>query len=199
MYINFTKTSHILFFGIFLPLFGFGLSWIIYKITPNLPFWLVTPSPIYAYLLLYLLFNNYIWHWDIFRFFGIVAFPDLRGRWKGQQISSHKDRGDNTVIPTYLEIKQTFSEIIIRSYYSKSQSESVTANFTKFNDGVYLFYTFDNEPNSLRSGTMQQHKGTVKLRHLPKENKLIGRYFNSIGNDGDLELSFEQSNLLDRF
>ena len=46
---------------------------------------------------------------------------------------------------------------------------------------------------------MQAHKGTVKLKYLPKEKKLIGTYFNSIGNHGEVEFEFEQSDLLGRF
>lgn len=199
MYINFTKASHILFFGGFLPLLSLGLAWIFYKIFPNPPFLFVTLSPIYTYTLLYLFFDKYAWSWGIFRILNIVALPDLRGRWGGQQTSSRKERSTNVEIPAYLEIRQTFSKIIVKSYYPKSQSESVVAVFAKLNDELYLFYTYDNEPNSLKSGTMQAHKGTAKLKYLPKENKLRGIYFNSMRNTGDVKFSFEQQDLLYRF
>lgn len=87
----------------------------------------------------------------------------------------------------------------MRACYERSQSESVVANFAKLNGENYLFYIYDNEPNSLKSGTMQAHKGTVKLKYLPNEKKLIGTYFNSIGNTGEVNFKFEQHDLMGRF
>lgn len=199
MKIDFTKPNHILFFAGALPLLSFLLSWGFYKLFPDLPFWLETISPVYAYVLLYSLFDKHLWTWKIFRILNIVTLPDLRGRWKGVQISSYKEGENNIEVPAYLEIKQTFSKIIVRAYYKKSQSESVVANFTELNDEVYLFYTYDNEPNSLKSGTMEIHKGTVKLKYIPKEKKLIGLYFNSIGNCGEMKFDFERKDIIYRF
>ena len=199
MKIDFSKQNHVLFFAGFLPILSLVLSWLFFDLLPNLPFWVETISPIYAYVLIYSLFDNYFWKYRIFRVLNIVIFPDLRGRWKGMQRSSYKEKGNNIAIPACLEIKQTFSKIRIHAYYEKSQSESVVANFVDLNDEIYLFYNYDNEPNSLKSGTMEMHKGTVKLKYMPKENKLIGLYFNSIGNQGEMQFEFEQEDLLCRF
>lgn len=198
MRVNFKKTSHILFFAVVLPALSWGLSWALYKLIPNPPFWLETISPLYAYTILYSFFEKRFWHWKLFKTFGIVDFPDLRGRWRGMQLSSHKENDKNVEVISYLEIYQTFSEIFIRSFYEKSQSESVVANFARSHGESYLFYSYDNEPNSLKLGTMQMHKGTVKLRYFPQK-KLIGAYFNSIGNSGDANFEFEQSDLIGRF
>lgn len=199
MRIDFTKTPHILFFAAVLPLLSLGLSWCFYKLIPSPPFWLETVSPVFAYVLLYSLFEKYFWHWKLFAILGIVDFPDLRGRWKGKQRSSYKENGNNVEVPSCLEISQTFSKIFVCACYERSQSESVVANFAELNNESYLFYTYDNEPNSLKSGTMQAHKGTVKLKYLPSENKLIGTYFNSIGNSGEVDFEFEQYDLIKRF
>lgn len=199
MNIDFTKTSHIVFFGAVLPILSLGLSWSFYQILPNPPFWVETISPIFAYGLLYSLFEKYAWSWGIFRFFGVVRFPNLNGRWKGNQRSSYKENGKNAEVPSCLEISQTFSKICVRAYYEKSQSESCIASFAELNGDVYLFYTYDNEPNSLRAGTMQNHKGTVKFKYAPKEKKLFGGYFNSIGNQGDMVYEFEGKDRLHCF
>lgn len=74
------------------------------------------------------------------------------------------------------------------AYYKKSQSESVIANFKKLNGEVYLFFTYDNDPNTLKEGTMQSHKGTAKILYVPRGRTLRGFYFNSIGNNGDILL-----------
>lgn len=199
MKINFTKTSHILFFAGALPVLSLFVSWLFYKLMPNPPFWLETVSPVFTYVLLYSIFEKWLWNLKIFSLLGIVEFPDLHGRWKGKQRSSYKENGSNIEIPSCLEISQTFSKIIVCACYERSQSQSVVANFAELNGENYLFYTYDNEPNSLKSGTMQAHKGTVKLKYLPKEKKLIGAYFNSIGNSGEVEFGFEQQDLLGRF
>lgn len=199
MSVNFSKTSHIIFFGAVLPACSLFLSWLFFELFPNLPFWVETLSPIYAYALLYSFFDKYVWNWTIFKFCKIVMIPDLRGRWEGKQKSSYKENSNNAEVSSFIEIKQNFSKITVQAYYEKSQSESVVANFYKINDDVYLFYTYDNEPNSLKCGTMEMHKGTVKLKYLPRENKLIGSYFNSIGNRGEMNFDFKQREYLCRF
>jgi hypothetical protein len=98
-----------------------------------------------------------------------------------------------------LEIKQSFSKLCLRAYYTKSESESMAAAFSEINDEVYLFYTYDNDPTSLKLGTMQKHKGSGKIKRLPRENKIKGCYWNSIGNYGEMNYEFEQEELLGRF
>lgn len=199
MGVNLTKTSNIIFFAVVLPLASYFIALVFYQLFPNVPFWMETISPLFAYGVLYALFEKYAWHWRIFGFFGVVSVPDLRGHWKGKQRSSHQENGNNVEIPSCLEISQTFSKIILCACYERSQSQSVAANFAELNGENFLFYTYDNEPNSLKSGTMQAHKGTVKLKYLPKKKKLIGSYFNSIGNSGEVEFEFEQYDLLGGF
>lgn len=199
MNIDLAKNSHIIFFGGVLTFLSIFIAWVFYQIFPDLPFWVDTLSPLVAYSLLFSFFNKYLWHWKIFKIVGIVTFPDLRGRWNGKQTSSYKENEVNKEIPCCLEIAQSFSKIYVRAYYQKSQSESRVAGFTEINDQVYLYYTYDNDPNSLRIGTMQSHKGTVKLMHSIKENKLIGFYFNSIGNQGEMQYDFETRERLYRF
>ncbi len=199
MRVDFHKPAHILFFAGLLPVLSVLMSWVFFSLVGSTPFWAETISPLVAYGLLYSLFDKFAWRWKIFTSLGITCFPDLRGRWKGTLRSSYKENGANVEIPCYLEILQTFSTIFIRSYYERSESESAVANFMDTNGQNYLFYTYDNEPNSLKSGTMETHKGTVKLKCVKPERKLIGSYFNSIGNHGEVTFEFERENLLWRF
>lgn len=199
MKINFTKTSHILFFAAVLPFTCYFIGWCFDKLFPNIPFWIESVSPLYAYLILYTIFEKYTWHWKIFSLLNIVTTPDLRGRWKGQQKSSYKENGNNVESDVVIEIKQSFSKIFIRSFYQKSLSESVVADFYELNDENYLFYTYDNDPSSSKSGTMERHRGTTKLQYFPKGKRLAGSYFNSIGNFGEIELTFQQTECVGRF
>lgn len=199
MQLDLRKAPHILFFGILLPVISFKLSQLFYQQIPNPPYWLETLSPLYAYGILFALFNNYAWHWQIFRILKIVTVPDLRGRWNGSVRSFYKKNGVNVQVPLKLEIKQNFSSIVVRAFFEKSDSESISANFTSLNDEVYLYYTYDNDPNSFKEGTMQKHKGTTKLKYIKNGKQLVGSYFNSIKNAGDLTVIYESNKLLNHF
>ena len=198
MGVSLSKTSHVIFFAGVLPVLSLFLAWCFSQVVPNPPFWIETLSPLLAYALLYSLFEKYAWQWSVFRWSGITVCSDLRGRWKGSQQSSYKVDGRNVVVKAYLEIRQSFSQVSVCAYYEKSQSASVVANFVETTNGDYLYYTYDNEPNSLKGGTMQIHRGTVKLKCAPK-HKLLGVYFNTIGNQGEMDFDFESSKLLHRF
>lgn len=199
MSINFTKTSHIAFFGTLMPFASWFISQWFFGMFQNWPSWLEGPSPIAVYGIIYFLFDKYFWQWSGFQKLGIVCFPNLNGRWKGTQQSSYKENGENVEVEGRLEITQTFSKLCARGYYSKSESESIAASFSECNDQVYLFYTYDNDPSSLKTGTMQKHKGSAKIKMLATEKKIRGCYWNSIGNYGEMDYEFEQAELLGRF
>lgn len=188
--VNLNKTSHVIYFAGILPALSLGLTWTFFKLVPNPPFWLETISPVYAYLLLYALFERYCWSWKIFRVVNISCYPNLNGRWEGKLRSSHKENDNNIVVPAVLEIRQTFSKIFVRALFERSESESSITNFSDRNGDTYLYYTYDSEPNSLKTGTMQNHKGTAKLMYIGSDHSLKGMYFNSIGNNGEMEFTF---------
>ncbi len=199
MGVNFSKSSHLFLFGIIIPLVSLSVSSALFNFFTKWPNWLEGPSPLLIYSIIFYLFDSYLWKIDIFRQLGIVWYPDLNGRWKGRQRSSHQENGQNVSGEGRLEIKQTFSKINISAYYGRSNSESVIADFSDLNGEVYLFYTYDNDPSSLKTGTMAKHRGTSKIKKLPKENKLSGCYWNSLSNFGEMEYEFEQKDLLGRF
>lgn len=201
MRVDFRKGNHAFFFGVIIPLVSLFIAWLFHEAYgKQLPYWMETLSPVYFYMLIFAGFDKYAWAWPPFRWFGIVTTPDLRGRWIGEQISSYKADGEkNARIETVLEIKQTFSKLIARAFYKASDSRSALADVLEVDDEAYLFYTYDNEPNSLKTEAMKTHRGTVKLLFVPGEKRLCGKYFNDIGNTGDMELKFESKKLWYRF
>lgn len=199
MNINLSKTSHIGFFVFILGFISFSISYGLNIAFPNLPFWVETLSPLASYSLLFWVFNRYLWRWNVFWLLGVRKFPDLNGRWKGVQKSSYKENGQGVEVVSFIEIRQSFSKIYISSYYEKSQSSSVIANFADFQDETFLYYTYDNEPNTGKVGTMQSHKGTVKLKYIPNQRRLSGTYFNSNKNEGEIELEYVGEKLSYRF
>lgn len=198
MGINFSKSSHIIFFAGVLPAISWFFSVLFFNIFPNWPNWAEAPSPLLVYGIIYYIFDRYAWKAKVFNNVGITRFPDLSGRWVGKQISSYIEDGKNVELEGALEVRQTFSNISINAYYGKSDSISVVGSFSELNGEIYLFYTFDNDPNTLKQGTMQKHKGSVKIKKLPTEKKLKGFYWNSISNSGDMDYVFDSNELLGR-
>lgn len=198
MKINLTKTSHILFFVAILPATSYFIGWYFHELFPDIPFWIESASPLFTYIILYTLFEKYAWHWKVFTLLKIVTVPDVRGRWIGKQRSTRIEDGENVVNDVAIEIKQSFSKIIVQAFYEHSSSESIVADFYELNSEYYLYYTYDNDPNSLKYGTMQIHRGTAKLQFNNYEKSLSGSYFNSIGNNGEIDVKFKQNRLVGR-
>jgi SMODS-associating 2TM, beta-strand rich effector domain len=121
----------------------------------SLPPWVETPSVIGTLVLLYSAFDSYLWHWPIFRWLGIIDFPDLRGRWSGMITSSWRAGQSRAV----LEIVQTSSFIMVALYAMDSHSESRTADFEIRRDGQpMLHYIYENIPTPTATGTMKPMK-----------------------------------------
>ena len=186
MGIDLNKTSHVIFFVVFLPALSLGLGWLCAKLMPAVPFWVETLSPLAAYGLLYGFFDAHAWHWRVFRILGIVTAPDVRGRWLGSQLSSFKDTdGKNRTSRVIMEIKQTFSYVKAVSYYKHWQSEHTVASFINVDDECTLFIMFEAEPKVSHEGNGTPHKGVMRLTQQPN-GQLEGSYFNANGHSGEL-------------
>lgn len=186
MGIDLKKTSHVLFFIVFLPVVSFGVGWVFALLLPDVPFWVETLSPLAAYGLLYSFFDAHAWHWSIFRWLGIVTAPDVRGRWLGEQTSSFKDgNGKHRSSRVIMEIKQTFAEVKATTYYKHWQTAHSTSSFIKVGDECTLFVLFETEPKLSYDGEAVAHKGVMRLVQQP-DSRLVGSYFNAQGNHGEL-------------
>jgi len=191
MGVNLSKTSHILFFVVILSAVSFGAGYGFSQLFSDVPFWVETLSPLGAYGLLYTLFEKYIWHWPIFRIFGIVSIPDVRGRWLGEQTSSFKDtNGKLRKSRVIMEIEQTFSTIKVNTYYKNWQTTHSLSSFITIENECILFIMFETTPRIEYDGEASAHKGVIRLTQLP-DKKLIGTYFNAEGRSG--ELSFKRT------
>lgn len=187
MGIDLRKTSHLGFFIIFLPAISLAIGWIFAEAFPFLPFWAETISPLAAYGILYNLFEKYLWHWPVFRTIGVVTQPDIRGRWLGSQLSSFKDQnGKNISSRVIMEVRQTFSEIKIETYYKNWQTERCIASFMTIDGQCVLFILFETSPKVQYEGDANQHKGVMRLTLLP-DNHITGTYFNAEGRHGEFK------------
>lgn len=187
MGIDLKKTSHILFFVVLLPAISFGIGWLFAELIPNAPFWVETLSPLAAYGILYGLFDKYAWHWPMFRLLGIVSTPDVRGRWLGEQHSSFKSKdGKRLASRVIMEIKQTFGEVNVTTYYKYWQTAHSISSFIRVGDNCTLFVMFETEPKLEYDGDATAHKGVMRMVQQPNGH-LVGSYFNANGNHGEFQ------------
>lgn len=188
MGIDLSKTSHVLFFVVFLPAISFGAGWLFSLAFPHLPFWVETLSPLAIYGILYSTFEKHLWHWRLFRLLGIVSIPDVRGRWRGDQISSFKDaNGKPRKSHVVMEINQTFSSIRVETFYKNWQTEHTTASFIEVDGDCVLFVLFESAPKVGYDGDATAHKGVMRLIQMP-DKKITGTYFNAAGRSGEVNL-----------
>jgi hypothetical protein len=175
-----------------------GANFLIRTYWGPLPPWIETPSVIGVLVFFYAMFDSYLWHWPVFRWFRIVDFPDLRGRWSGSITSSW----ESGPLPCVLEIVQTASAIRIALYTMNSHSESRTADFEIRGDGrPVLHYAYENIPIPTSTGTMERHEGSTTLTYFRDKQLLEGGYYMGRGRQtqGEMTFRFETKNLSGRF
>ena len=198
--IDLRKPSHILFFIVFLPGLSFGVSYALFLLWPDVPFWFESLSPLAAYGLFYGLFERYLWKWPLFRAIGVVTLPKMAGRWYGEQLSSYKKDGKGpTKSRVILEVEQTFSHIKATTYYRRWQSQSSVSCMVTLDGEPYLMLIYNSEANIRHADQSAHHKGVAYFRLLPGEDKIIGSYFNTQGTSGTSELKRSTKPLLHRF
>jgi len=205
MRINLTKPSHVIFFIVIIPglsvLVVYMLNYLLHGLAKEWYFPLIDNLGfVGAYATLFASFNLYFWKLPMFRRFGIVCFPNLHGRWRGEVISSY----DNQKRTAFLEIRQTYFGINIDMYCQKSMSTSKMADFVKTdNDQLELHYQYLNEPNESAKKTMNIHYGTARLCYFENKNTLEGSYYNANkhdrGHTGSLKFRLKGMELLKRY
>lgn len=166
----------------------------------DIPSWLEVPGGIGIAGLLFSLFDKYFWAWPIFRWLGLIDFPDLRGRWEGEIVSSYEN--EKTTLPAVIEIKQTSSSIQVYLYAEESKSKSLSTSLEKDDDGVDLLrYGYINQPDSLSIDSMHIHYGSAQLRYYSDMEQLTGEYFTSKERvtHGKLIFNYSSKELLGRF
>ncbi len=199
MSIDLSKTSHILFFVVLLPVISFGIGYAASIAWPHAPFWVETISPLAAYGLLYGFFNKIAWRWPLFRWLGIVTVRDMSGRWYGNQLSSFKKGGKAVKSRIILEVTQTFSDVRAQAFYKRWQSLPNASCLMTIDDHPTLVIIFASEPNANHDGDDTQHKGTAQLRYFVDDDSVRGTYFNTSGNSGDIILKRSTKPAIGRF
>lgn len=178
----------------------FALHYALDKFGVTLPWWAETITSTGIAGSLFSLFHNNLWAWGIFKRLGLIATPDLRGRWMGELRSSHDEMA--APVTAALEIRQTASSVLINLYTEQSQSSSIVANFGLDADRQYaLRYAYENRPRRSSPESMQTHQGYALLRYHPEVRELRGNYFTSTRDRntyGTMHFEFNSNKVLGR-
>lgn len=120
------------------------------------------PSGLAVFGLIFLLFDNVVWHWSFLYRFGIVKIPNLNGFWDAE-INSSQNSGAG--IKAAISIHQTYSKIRIRLETGKSYSLSQMAAF-EMADPTYfcLRYEYSAEYQRDQNEKILRHYGVTCLR-----------------------------------
>jgi len=165
-----------------LAIISIVLSWSFYKILGNfqisLPWWAESPSVLFFYGSLFVIFDK--WLWRYFKKIYFVKTPDLNGNWTGNLKSSFDNHSSE--LRATLKISQSWTKIKILLTTDQSLSYSETATIIiDTPEGSYLSYQYINEPRSNAVKTMNIHRGTVKLIFDKGKNSLQGEYYSGRG------------------
>ncbi len=139
--------------------------------------WLSVPSFGGFYAVLYWLFDNHVWRWNLWRRAGLLKIPDLNGNWAGNVVSSY---GNGSLHEVAISIIQRWSKLLVRFETEHSQSHSISGAL-KVADvaNPELSYLYINQPKASAPGAMGIHRGTATLEL--KGPVLEGDYYTGRG------------------
>lgn len=144
------------------------------EIHPAIKNFVPAPSAFFVFLVLYWIFDNWLWRWSPLRWFFGISEPNLAGTWKGKL----KSNTYNKEVDVTLAIKQRWSKISVAISFDHSTSSSFCAAILCSKALPTLIYNYDNTPHDRESDTMTRHIGTAELI-LRDTKTLTGNYFNS--------------------
>ena len=130
------------------------------------------------YLLIYYLFNKFLWKIPLFK------LPNIQGIWfiNGKTI----DQNGQTLYEWSgkLDIEQTWDKIAIILKTDQSESKSYTATLRKEpgnQDEWTLYYSYDNTPHIDQQCNLLSHKGYCEITFNKANKTAKGSYFNNFG------------------
>lgn len=194
MRFNLSKTQHWILLIIFF-LISFAVSKLLSEIITIKNVFIEIPGFFGIFGFLLWLFEKYIWKWKIFRFFKIIEFTNLEGKYKGSFTSSYKnpETGQRYKGDMELNIKQTASSVTIYGLFNESKSISTQATFgyNRMEQKICLYYFYRNKPEKNAVKTMHQHEGSAILCYNDKKKELEGEYYSGRdrNNFGDIKVT----------
>lgn len=117
--------------------------------------------------ILFFLFDRFLW-----KLIPGIKRQNLNGSYRCVGISSYEQKEWESTV----EIKQTWSKILIRLLTESSNSKSFMASINVEDDGeIVLNYGYGNSPNGSNED-LKKHEGTAEIRF--KRQSIKGKYYN---------------------
>lgn len=142
------------------------------------------------YLLIYYLFNKFLWKIPLFK------LPNIQGIWliNGETIDQN-----NQFLYKWtgkLVVEQTWNKIAITLKTKQSESKSYTATLRKEpgdQDKWTLYYSYNNTPYIDQQCNLTSHKGYCEIIFNKANKTAEGSYFNNFGRYTFGKLSLKKS------
>lgn len=130
--------------------------------------------------ILFFLYERFLWRWIPWN-----RPPILKTKYNG--ILKYKFKVEETK-PIEIEVKQTWSSVIVNTKTDINSSYSVIGNIVKEHDDVYvLYYTYQTNPTSATRRNNPIQYGTCRMVLDKKNEKISGNYWTSQKTIGDIE------------
>ena len=133
-----------------------------------------------VFLVIYWLFDRYIWKWP--KLSAALKVPDLSGEWhcEGQSINPDKSKG--YVWAGRVTIAQSWDRIRVHLATQTSSSDSISAAILHDQiDGYRLLYHYRNNPAIGAETALASHLGFSELVFNKPLTGAAGEYFNGRG------------------
>jgi len=165
---------------------------------PNfIKFWFSIPSFFGVFGIVYWVFNNYLWKWNIIN--KLLTVPNLSGDWIGFIKTSHNGQDINNKIEVKMEICQTWNQIKIISKTNNSSSESKLGGIITDKANIKLKFEYQNQPDYDSDENLYMHIGynIFDIKSINNITMLTGKYFSgrSRKNHGVIKVIKKDSDL----
>lgn len=146
-----------------------------------------------------LIFDQWAWHWPIFRGW-LVKRPWLQGTWAAELKSDWNDpaTGEGIApIHCYMEVRQTASSLSFRLITPESRSETVSAGIEVCKDGTFeVTCAYRNKPRSAFRHRSEVHYGAMLLMaDTARPARLEGDFWTDRKTSGTVVLNVRKSGL----
>lgn len=192
---------------IFTFLIIWGLVLFISRIYSTIDLWSaikLIPQAISLYVAVGIIFTKWLWRSKFLQGW-LIKIPDLQGTWRGELksdwINPETGKGMDP-ISMILVIKQTFSSIQCTLMTKESSSYSTTANINiaPNSEDLYLTYNYTNRPKATIRERSAIHDGASLLKIIDKPSRCLeGEYWTSRKTRGEMTLSFDSKDLVEKF
>lgn len=157
----------------YLALVSIGTMYLLKEILIKIPWYFENLSPFAFYCVYFYFFDKVLWKMKLISYF--IKIPNMNGKYVGILNSSFDEFKKD--YNASVNVKQTWTEIIITLKTETSESNSHSATIIFKNEKIYLLYSYLNEPKNDSNNSMYIHYGTCTHVYDKEENTFNAEYY----------------------